>query len=135
MFETNWVSILSYAVGLLGVIGGGVGFIRFGDYKTTVKLQNDNIKALRDQADIHESQLKEEREARLASDKALAALQGKLEAYKEIPLQSIAVSLGKIADSNTQILNLLSSLQQVAGGVPSISVINNPQKATGNGNK
>lgn len=103
----NPLVMISYGIGILGMVGGAFSFIRYSNYKATVQLQNDNIKALQDKVGILEDQLNMSRSANIEATKSISNLEGKLEAYKDIPLHDIKESLSSLADSNKEILSTL----------------------------
>lgn len=98
----------------LGIVGAVFSFLRYANYKTTVKLQNDNIKALQDQTQILKAELAGSREDHIEALKLISNLQGQLQTYKEIPLKSIAASLENLADSNNRILQRLETSAIIA---------------------
>lgn len=114
---TNILVMLSYGVGILGVLGGVFAFLRYTSYQATVSLQNDNIKALQDQNKLLKEELSSIRKEYTESMKAIANLEGKLQSYKEIPLQQISESMLKIADSNTKILDILDKMPMLDNGL------------------
>ena len=105
------VEIAAYIIGLIGIIGGVFSFLRYGNYQTTVKLQNDSIKALEDNNKITKQNLdksiKEVKELRVDSAKQIGILEGQVQLYKDLNLEKIAIALVAISESNTQILNTL----------------------------
>lgn len=113
----NILVMASYLVGLLGIGGGVFSFLRYTSYQTTVKLQNDNIKALQDQNNIQKTELAEIKKAHIEDARAIANLEGKLQSYKEIPLQQISESMSKIADSNVKILSILEKMPMMDNGL------------------
>lgn len=106
--------IISYSIGIVGVAGAIYSLFKYSSYKATVQLQNDNIKALKDRLSILETDLADEKKARAESEKTISNLEGKLQSYKEIPLQEISTSLVKLADSNQEILTTLKNSALVA---------------------
>lgn len=50
---------ISYAIGVIGIIGATYAFLRYSNYKETVRLQNDNIKALQDRDEFQQRQIDE----------------------------------------------------------------------------
>ena len=106
--------IFSYGIGIVGVAGAIYSLFKYSNYKATVQLQNDNIKALKDKLSIIESDLADEKRARAESEKTISNLEGKLQSYKEIPLQQISTSLVKLAESNQQILTTLKQSAIIA---------------------
>ena len=117
----NTFSIISYIIGLAGIGGGIYGFFRFSDYKVTVRLQNDKIKALEGQAETFRQDLETSQKAHAESMRVISNLEGKIEAYKDIPIQeirnslaSLAASSAGLADSNQQILSTLKNSAIIA---------------------
>lgn len=114
------LSILSYAIGVLGIGGGVFSFLRYNNYQTTVKLQNDSIAALEKNNEILSAELEKTRDSarneHTESMKAIGVLEGRIQSYKEIPLKSISESLRLLATNqesikevNTRILDRLNN--------------------------
>jgi chromosome segregation ATPase len=108
------LTVVSYGAGLVGISGFVFSFVRYNNYKGTVQLQNDNIKALQDQAVILKGELEKAEKSRIELNISIGNLQGKLESYKEIPLQEISRSLAKLATSNQDILTTLKNSAIIA---------------------
>lgn len=98
----------------LGIAGAVFSFLRYANYKTTVKLQNDNIKALQDSTGILQSDLNASKKDHVEALKLIANLQGQLQTYKELPLKSIAASLDNLVGSNDKILQRLETSAIIA---------------------
>lgn len=93
---------ISYAVGLIGVCGGVFSFIRYNNYKGTVQLQNDNIKALEDQAKIHSRILGENKIT-------IEKLNTRIHVVESLPLEAILTELKNISNTQNEMLkNLIS---------------------------
>lgn len=119
MEASNIIATISYGFGLAGMGGAIISFLRFNNYKETVKLQNDNIKALQDQAEILKSELEASKNDNAEAMGAIKRLQGNLDAYKEIPLKEISLSLAQLATSNQDILSTLKSSAAIAASLAS----------------
>lgn len=96
----NDIAAFSYFVGIIGITGLVFGFIRYKNYTTTVELQNDNIKALEDQAKIHESTVE-------ANKIHIKALEARIAVIETLPLQSILEELKHIQTTQNRILEHL----------------------------
>jgi hypothetical protein len=105
------LEIAAYVIGILGIGSGVFSFVRYGNYKTTVQLQNDSIKALQDNKMITDEALEKAREEikalQLDSADRIGVLKGQVQLYKDLNLKDIADALIGINKSNTQILNTL----------------------------
>src|SRR5665213_623803 len=95
---------ISYSIGIVGSFGAVFSFLRFSNYKETVQLQNDNIKALQDNAAILEKELEKHKKSQTDNLKAIARLEGQVDLYKELPLRELADGIKEVADSNKEIL-------------------------------
>ena len=95
---TGLIVEISYGFGVIGVAGIGYSFIRYSDYKTTVKLQNDNIKALRDQADTH--------------TKEIAELKARNDIVEKLPLEKIFTEIRDLHKINSKILKSIEDCQK-----------------------
>ncbi len=91
---------ISYVIGTFGVAGAIFSFLRFNNYKETVQLQNDNIKALTDQAGIHTLQLADNK---LTIEK----LQTRIQIVESLPLEAILTELKNISNTQNQMLKNL----------------------------
>lgn len=98
-------SIIGYAVGLAGVA-----------LTVFSRVKNENLKDLKDRVDILEKEREQARSQHLESQKAISALEGKLEAYKEIPLKFIPEALAQLIKSNALILESLQKSALIAEG-------------------
>jgi hypothetical protein len=96
----NDVVPISYAVGLVGVAGSLFSFMRFNNYKSTVQLQNDNIKALEDQANIHSAMLNDNKST-------IDSLRTRIEVVETLPLEAILTELKTISNTQNQMLKNL----------------------------
>lgn len=83
----------SYIVGFIGVAGGVFSFFRYGNYKTTVQLQNDSIKALEDNNKILRDELERTKAAHAESQKAIANLSGQVHTLSTLQLNKISDTL------------------------------------------
>ncbi len=91
---------ISYGIGILGVAGAVFSFLRFNNYKETVQLQNDNIKALEDQAKIHASKLDD-------NEHIIDSLRARIEVVETLPLEAILSELKTISNTQNQMLKQL----------------------------
>ena len=91
---------IAYGVGLVGICGGVFSFIRYNNYRGTVQLQNDNIKALEDQAKIHAGILDDNK---LTIEK----LNTRIEVVESLPLEAILTELKNISTTQNQMLKSL----------------------------
>ena len=85
----NIIAFVVALTGLVGVAAGTYAFFRYNSYKATVSLQNDNIKALQDQAEIH---------TRLLAEQGLqiVELKARNNVVESLPLKEIFKSLQQI---------------------------------------
>lgn len=122
---------LNVYLNLLSLVALGV----VGYYAARAKVKNENIKDLITRVDILEKErielkdsLNSERaaaaEQHLASQKAIAKLEGQVELYKDLQLESIASHLVSLDETNAQILNTLKGSAKIAA---------DDKKAQGNG--
>lgn len=91
---------VSYALGVVGILGAVFSFLRFSNYKETVKLQNDNIKALEDQARIHSNKLDD-------NELTINSLRSRIEVVETLPLEAILTELKAISNTQNQMLKKL----------------------------
>ena len=105
------LEIVSYVIGILGIGGGVFSFLRYSNYKATVSLQNDNIKALQENNKIITQRLADTEAAAklaasshslasLASAKEIGVLQGQVKLYSGLQLEKITEALVALAESN-----------------------------------
>ena len=94
------VVAVSYALGVVGILGAVFSFLRFSNYKETVKLQNDNIKALEDQAKIHSNKLDD-------NELTINSLRSRIEVVETLPLEAILTELKTISNTQNQMLKKL----------------------------
>lgn len=97
MMISTYIVTLSYGIGTIGIFGGLLAFIRFNKYKTTLSLQNDNIKALEDQANIHSAILAENK-------MTIDNLRTRVEVVETLPLEAILAELKTISNTQNQML-------------------------------
>ena len=71
------------------------------------KVKSENLNDLKDRVEILEKERDESRQEHLANKESIAMLQGKLDAYREIPLKFIPEALEALIKSNNQILETL----------------------------
>ena len=100
MIHLNDIVALSYGIGIIGVAGAVFSFLRFNNYKNTVILQNDNIKALEDQANIHSAMLDDNK-------KTIDSLRSRIEVVETLPLEAILTELKTISNTQNQMLKNL----------------------------
>ena len=100
MIHLNDIVVLSYGIGIIGVAGAVFSFLRFNNYKNTVILQNDNIKALEDQANIHSVMLDDNK-------KTIDSLRSRIEVVETLPLEAILTELKTISNTQNQMLKNL----------------------------
>ena len=93
---------ISYGIGILGISAGIFSFVRYNNYKGTVELQNDNIKALEDQAKIH-SQILEDNKI------TIEKLNARINVVESLPLEAILTELKNISNTQNQMLKKLIS--------------------------
>lgn len=86
--STEWIVGVSYGVGIIGMAGFVFGFFRFSNYKETVQLQNDNIKALQDRDDLQQQEID-----KLKTENK--SLQLTIQEVKTIPLKEISMHMEK----------------------------------------
>jgi len=98
-------TVLRYLAEAVLVIGGAVAIL-------ASRLKNENLKDLKERVEILEKERNESRGEHITNKEAIANLQGKLDAYKEIPLKFIPEALEQLIKSNNLILQ---TLQQSAG--------------------
>ena len=99
-FVSTDIVAVSYALGVVGIIGAIFSFLRFSNYKETVQLQNDNIKALEDQARIHSSKLDD-------NELTINSLRSRIEVVETLPLEAILTELKAINNTQNQMLKKL----------------------------
>lgn len=98
-------------LGYIGYIAGAVVIL-------TSKAKTANLNDLKDRVDILERELQYSKEENtkyktfadkrhMENQKAISKLEGQVETYKQIPLQSIDASLLNLVDSSKQILDSL----------------------------
>jgi F0F1-type ATP synthase membrane subunit b/b' len=97
------IQILALIIATGVALGAGVGGFYYAFKSKSTKLLKERVDELKADVDKCESQHKE-------TKAQMKLFEGKLEAYKEIPLQHIAVSLGKLAESNQLILKELKGI-------------------------
>ena len=106
--------------GYLALVGGAVLVIFSRVPKQTIQDQRELIntlqeqrKADKEQSDARIKALEDQHEKdlqnHLENSKAIAELQGQVKIYKELALNDLAASMSSIADTNKQILTLLST--------------------------
>jgi hypothetical protein len=98
----------------LGIGGFIFSFLRYSNYKETVQLQNDNIKALQDNAVILQRELEKHKKSQTDNLKAIARLEGQVDLYKELPLRELAEGIKSVSVSNDKILKVLEHSQLIA---------------------
>lgn len=115
------IEIGAYALGIIGAIAGVYGFFRYADYKNTVQLQNDSIKALQENNTILKNEIENSKKARVILDQQITVLTNEVMTYKNLQLEKIATALtansellGTLAKSNEQILSTLKSSAIIA---------------------
>jgi hypothetical protein len=91
------LATISLTVGLMGICGAVFSFLRFNNYKETVRLQDENIKALNDLLATHEKEL-----ARQKNE--ITALQARNQTLETLPMEAILKSLDTIQKTTLQIL-------------------------------
>lgn len=99
----NSQEILKLLEGLIVVTGvGSLIYVFFTDTtsKVTIRSQRDLIETL-------SNQVKELRTLHMDNEKAIAELKGKVSVYKELPLSELANSMKKLADAQSEIMNIL----------------------------
>jgi hypothetical protein len=93
---------ISYGIGILGISGAVFSFVRYNNYKGTVELQNDNIKALEDQAKIHSQMLDNNKIT-------IEKLNARINVVESLPLEAILTELKNISNTQNKMLkNLIS---------------------------
>lgn len=102
MTALDFVATAGYGLGVLGIAGGVFSFLRFSNYKETVELQNDNINALKIQADVHENKIN-------TQSKEIETLKQRNDIVESLPLLNIDSTLKDISSSNAKILDTLKS--------------------------
>ena len=98
----DFVSALGYLVGVAGAV-----------VMIFSKVKNENLRDLKERVEILEKERAEAQSQHIINQKAISVLEGKLESYKEIPLQAISDSLVKLATSNEQILVTLQATSKI----------------------
>ena len=93
---------ISYGIGILGISGAVFSFVRYNNYKGTVELQNDNIKALEDQAKIHSQMLDNNKIT-------IEKLNARINVVESLPLEAILTELKNISNTQNQMLKKLIS--------------------------
>lgn len=78
------------------------------------KIKTDNLKDLKERVEILEKEREFARQQHVENQKAISNLEGQLSTYKEIPLKQIADSLGKLSESNSNILEVLKGSAVIA---------------------
>jgi hypothetical protein len=96
----NQISTISYFFAVVGIAGASYGFIRYKNYTTTVKLQDDNIKALEQRSELQEKTIK-------ANEAHIKALEARIEIVESLPLKTILEELKKINLVQNKILERL----------------------------
>lgn len=112
--QLNIVEAGAYFIGFVGTAGGVFAFFRYGDYKTTVKLQNDSIKALQDNLEITNAELEKAKRAHLEYVKNIGVLEGQVTLYKDLQLDKMASAMDNISKTNEQILATLKGSAVIA---------------------
>lgn len=113
------------------IIGYGIGIVG-GIIALTSKTKNDNLSDLKQRVEILEKEREYARLQHIENQKAIANLEGQLSTYKEIPLKSIASSLEKLTEGNSDILLTLRGSANVAkaaqagGGLLVKTKVDNP---------
>ena len=107
------VEIISWIIGIVGIGGGVFSFLRYNNYKVTVQLQNDSIKALQDNKIITDEALAkahlEIKELQIDSASKIGELTGQVKLYRDLNLKDIAEALSVISKSNAKILSTLQA--------------------------
>lgn len=89
------------------VVLTGVGAVIFSVFKNqTVKA---TIQSQKDLIETLSTQVSELRTLHIENEKAISKLQGQVEVYKELPLSEMAHSMGELASTQKQILNILKN--------------------------
>lgn len=99
------IKIVEGTIVVAGVVA--IFFAVFKD-KTTkeiIRQQNEVISAQKERLDLLEKQ-------HIENAQAIGQLQGEVNAYKKIPLEKIANSIEKIANTNKQILDVVTSKEK-----------------------
>lgn len=78
------------------------------------KVKNQNYNDLKERVRILEQERKSSRDEHILNKEAIAKLEGKLEAYKEIPLKFIPEALETLIKSNASILETLNKSAEIA---------------------
>lgn len=94
-------------IGLAGTIGGVFSFFRYGNYKATVKLQNDSIAALEKNNEILSQEIANGKLAHIQATKEIGILEGQVRIYKDLQLDKMAAAMQDISSTNAQILEAL----------------------------
>lgn len=95
------VRLVEAAILVAGVLGVIYAVFKSQTTKETIRQQQDLITTQKERLDLLEKQ-------HIENAKAIGELQGQVNAYKKIPLEKIATSIENIAESNKQILEILT---------------------------
>lgn len=110
-------TVLSYGFGIVGILGTAFAFLRYSGYQATVNLQNDNIKALKDQNLLLKEELDEVKRSHESAGLAIADLQRQLKDFREVPLQQLSQSMTKMADTQERILEIIGKMPTFDNGL------------------
>lgn len=102
--------------GVMGTIGGVFSFFRYGNYKATVKLQNDSIYALEKNNEILAKAIEEAKESHLRATKEIGILEGQVRIYKDLQLEKMAEAMQVISKTNQDISKTNQEILQALKG-------------------
>lgn len=103
----DFVAVAATALGLVALLSGAVLVFKSTTTKDTIKQQKDLIDTLLTSKEEQKDQIKDLQEKHVESTKAIAGMQGQIDALKTIPLQEIARDMKAIADTQHAIFALL----------------------------
>lgn len=109
----DWTGYLALVGGAILVIFSRVPKQTIADQRELINTLQEQRKADKEQADARikalEDQHTQDLKNHLENSKAIAELQGQVKIYKELALNDLASSMSSIAETNKQILELLSA--------------------------
>jgi len=97
----SFIKMIEGSIVFVGLLGAIYALFKSQTTKETIKQQANLITVQKERLDLLEEQ-------HIENAKAIGELQGQVNAYKKIPLEKIATSIKDIAETNKQILEILT---------------------------
>jgi hypothetical protein len=103
----DFVAVAVTIFGLVSLLAGAILVFKSTTTKDTIRQQKDLIDTLLTSKEEQKGQIKDLQEKHVESTKAIAGMQGQIDALKTVPLQEIARDMKLITETQHAILALL----------------------------